>query len=184
MKIEENLTNHFLIAMPALKDAIFTKGVVYVYEHSKEGAMGVVINRSLQITLGNLLQHLDIEVKDDAIAAIPVLAGGPVGPEQGFVLHNRMEGDDDVTQQITITASKEILRDISLGKGPEKFVITLGYAGWEAGQLEKEIRRNDWLVTPFSDEILFSTPLEKRWQAAAKIIGVDINNLSDQVGHA
>lgn len=183
MKIVENLTNHFLVAMPTLKDSIFTKGVVYIYEHSKEGAMGIIINKSLQITLGILLQHLDIEVKDESIIAMPVLAGGPVGPEQGFIIHDRLEHDEAI-RQVMISSSKEILSDISQGVGPEHFVITLGYAGWESGQLEKEIHDNDWLIAPFKKDILFTTPLKKRWQAAAKSIGVDINHISDQVGHA
>jgi len=183
MEIIENLTNHLLIAMPTLKDTIFTKSVVYLYEHSPEGAMGIVINKSLQITLGNLLQHLDITVKDELIAATPVLTGGPVGPEQGFVIHSPLKKNDD-QRDIIITASKEILREIGQGKGPSSFIITLGYSGWEGGQLEKEIHRNDWLIAPFNEDILFSTPIVKRWQAAAKTIGVDINNLSDQIGHA
>ncbi len=145
--------------------------------------MGIVINKSLQITLGNLLQHLNIEVKDEVIAALPVLVGGPVGPEQGLVIHPRLEHDKQ-DREVLISASKETLRDIAEGKGPEHFIITLGYAGWGAGQLEKEINKNDWLIAPFNKDILFNTPLEKRWQAAAKTIGVDINHLSGQIGHA
>lgn len=183
MKIAENLTNHFLIAMPALKDSLFTKSVVYLYEHSEKGAMGAVINKSLQITLGNLLQHLDIEVKDESIFALPVLTGGPIGPEKGFIIHDQVKKEDAI-RQVAISASKEMLDEIAQGKGPEHFIITLGYSGWEAGQLEKELNNNDWLVAPFNKDIIFSTPLDKRWQAAAKTIGVDVNHLSDQIGHA
>lgn len=183
MKLDEKFTNHFLIAMPALKDSIFTKSVVYIYEHSDEGAMGVVINKLLPFTLEKLLQHLDIEVKDDAVAALPVLAGGPVSPEQGFVLHDGSEQEDAVLQ-VVISSSKQMLCDIEQGKGPRHFVVALGYSGWEAGQLEREIHNNDWLVAPFNRDILFSMPFEKRWEIAAKTIGVDINHLSDQIGHA
>lgn len=157
---------------------------MYIYEHSNKGAMGIVINKSLHnITLGTLLQHLDIEVKDEVTAALPVLSGGPVGPEQGFVVHGNPSMDKKA-RQVLISASKKTLRDISVGKGPEQFIILLGYAGWGGGQLEKEINRNDWLIAPYSSKILFDTPIEKRWAAAAETIGVDINQLSDQVGHA
>lgn len=180
MKIPETLTNHFLIAMPSLKDTFFSKSVVFLYEHNEKGAMGLVINKSLHVTLENLLQHLDIEVSDPEIADLPVLTGGPVSPEQGFVVHDKTEDDE----KVAISASKDILIDISEGNGPENFIVALGYSGWEKNQLEDELKRNDWLVAPLNTDILFSTPLEKRWQKAAESIGIDINQLSDQIGHA
>ena len=146
--------------------------------------MGIVINKSLQITLESLLQHLDIDVVDKKVADLPVLAGGPVGPEQGFVIHEQSASTTKGNKKIMISASKEILREISHGNGPNHFIVALGYAGWEKGQLEKEIKRNDWLLAPPDEAILFSTPLEKRWQKAAKSIGVDINCLSGHIGHA
>ena len=184
MKISECLANHFLIAMPTLQDTLFSKSVIYLYEHSPKGAMGIVVNKSLQITLENLFQHLDIELVDESVAELPVLAGGPVGPEQGFVIHDRLDPEDEGDQQVAISASKEMLTEISLGNGPDNFIVALGYSGWEKDQLEKEITRNDWLVAPLDASILFSTPLEKRWQKAAETIGVDINRLSGQIGHA
>lgn len=183
MKISENLTNHFLIAMPALQDTFFSKSVVHLYEHSSKGGMGIVINKLLQITLENLLQHLDIEVTEAGIANLPVLSGGPISPEQGFIIHDRLEADKS-NDELAISASKEILHDIAEGRKPDNFVVALGYAGWEKGQIEEEINRNDWLVAPCDPSILFETPLEKRWQTAAKLIGVDINRLSSHTGHA
>lgn len=184
MKIPESLANHFLIAMPTLEDTFFSKSVIYLYEHSPKGAMGIVVNQSLQITLENLLQHLDIEVLDKDIADLPVLAGGPVGPEQGFVIHDRLDPNVDKDKVVAISASKDMLRDIGQGNGPENFIVALGYAGWEQGQLENEINRNDWLIAPIKPSVLFTTPLEQRWQKAAESIGVDINRLSGQIGHA
>jgi len=177
----DTLKDHFLVAMPILRDSAFEKSVIYLYEHSSDGAMGLVINKPLQITLGNVLDHLDIKSGSDEIEFFPVLMGGPVGQEHGFVVH---EVVSEKKTHIVISASKEILRSIAKGKGPENYLITLGYAGWEAGQIEDEIKRNDWLVAPFNADILFNTPIGKRWEAAAKLIGVDINCLSDQTGHA
>ncbi|MCB1827269.1 MAG: YqgE/AlgH family protein [Coxiellaceae bacterium] len=181
MQITENLTHHFLIAMPTLEDTFFSKSVVYIYEHSAEGALGVVINKSLQITLENLLQHLEIEISEKSIVDLPVLSGGPVSPEQGFVLHDRLEAADT---DVAITSSKEMLVDIAEGRGPKHYIVVLGYSGWDAGQLEEEINRNDWLITPFDPTLLFETPMEKRWQEAAKLIGIDINRLSGHTGRA
>lgn len=172
-----SLKNHFLIAMPSLKDTNFNKSVIYLHQHSKKGAMGLVINKPLHVNVGSVLRHLDIEILDKSIETEPVLMGGPVGQEHGFVLHN--EGTN-----IIISASKETLRDIAAGKGPKNHLITLGYSGWQPGQLEQELIRNDWLIAPLNHSILFSEPLDNRWEQAAKLIGVDINNLSGQMGHA
>jgi putative transcriptional regulator len=184
MKIPECLSNHFLIAMPSLEDAFFTKSVIYLHQHSDLGAMGVVINKPLQVNLESLLQHLDIEVKDKNVADLPVLAGGPSTQEQGFVIHDRLTSDNEKADGIAVSATKEMLCDIANSNGPDHFIVMLGYAGWEAGQLEDEIRHNDWLVAPFDASILFSTPLEKRWQLAAKKLGIDIHQLSGHSGHA
>lgn len=177
--------HHFLIAMPTLKDSNFTRAVIYLYEHDDEGAMGLAINKPLDITLGNVLRHLDIEPTDKHAENAPVLMGGPVGQEHGFVIHDNVAFGGEVQEEgITISASKEILRDIAKGKGPEHYLVALGYSGWEAGQLELEIQRNDWLVAPFDPSILFSTSIDRRWVNAAKLLGIDINRLSDQIGHA
>ena len=173
------LTNHFLVAMPSLVDANFSKAVIYLYEHDEEGALGMIINKPLEINLGNMLQHLDINISEESIQELPVLMGGPVGQEHGFIIYV-----PDSTLDVLVSASKDMLKDIANGKGPKHFAVTLGYAGWGAGQLEKEIARNDWLVIPFDSSILFNTPMEKRWHKTASLIGIDINQLSDQVGHA
>lgn len=172
--------------MPTLQDTYFSKSVVYLHEHSANGAMGIVINKSLQITLENLLQHLDIEVTNPEIANVTVLSGGPIGPEQGFVIHDRIDQGKKKKkdQKIDISSSKEMLHEISQGHGPNHYLVALGYSGWEQGQLEQEISRNDWLIAPVNEKILFSTTIEKRWQKAAESIGVDINRLSGHFGHA
>jgi len=184
MKITESFADHFLIAMPALQDTFFSKSVIYLYEHSSKGAMGIVINKPLQVTLESLLQHLDINVLDEEIANLPVLAGGPVGPEQGFVIHGRdMKKTMKNERTIVVSSSKKILSLISQRQGPDSFIIALGYSGWQKGQLENEIARNDWLIAPIDHDVIFKTPLEKRWEKAAEVLGININQLSDQVGH-
>lgn len=177
----ENYKDKFLIAMPSLNDPNFTKSVIYLYEHNEDGAMGLIINKPLHINLGNVLRHLDIEITDRTVETHPVLMGGPIGQEHGFVIHDNPEEDE---YEIEISASKETLTDIAQGNGPGNFLVALGYAGWSSGQIESEIQRNDWLVAPFDINILFSTPIENRWHAAAKLIGVDLSQLSDQIGHA
>lgn len=181
------LTNHFLIAMPSIKDESFSKSVVYIYEHSREGALGMVINKPLQITLGSVLEHLNIETdpSNESINQHDVLMGGPVGQEHGFILYgDPVSHTPETEDEALISASKEMLKDISIGKGPKDFIVTLGYSGWEAGQLEHEIAGNDWLIADYNKDILFNAPLEQRWAAAAASIGVNVNQLSDQIGHA
>lgn len=160
--------------------------MVYVYEHTETGgAIGFTINKPLSATLGNVLDHLKVNIKDKTAADLPVFSGGPLGPDQGFVIHDRMslaENADDT--EVTVSTTREILADIGRGKGPDNFIVTLGYAGWEAGELETEIQHNDWLVAPFQKDILFKTPIAQRWVASAKLLGVDIHKLSSQVGHA
>ena len=178
------LTNHFLVAMPSLADSNFSKAVIYLYEHNDEGALGMVINRTLDINLGNVLQHLDINTSKPEVTDYPVLMGGPVGQEHGFIIFERDPGTSGSKIEVFVSASKDMLKKIAEGKGPSNFMVALGYSGWGASQLEKEIARNDWLVVPFNRRILFDTPIEKRWQKAAALMGIDINQLSDQVGHA
>lgn len=184
MKQLDCFTNLFLIAMPALQGSFFEESVIYLHEHSAEGATGIVINKPLQqVTLQNLLEHLDIVPEQENIANLPVLSGGPVGLEQGFIIHDQTSPSID-EQKVTISSSKEILADISQGKGPSQFIIALGYAGWEKSQLEDEVGHNDWLLAPFCKKILFNIPMGYRWRAAAKMIGVDLNCLSGQSGNA
>lgn len=181
-----NYKNHLLIAMPSLRGEFFTKSVVFIYEHTAEtGAVGFTINKPLSATIGNVMEHLTIPIKDDSIYDLPVFSGGPMGPDQGFVIHDRMalaENEDDT--EVTLSTSRQILEDIANGKGPDHSIVVLGYASWEPGQLEEEIQRNDWLLAPFEKTILFNTPISQRWVSAARLIGVDINKLSGQIGHA
>lgn len=182
----QNFKHHLLIAMPSLGGDFFTKAVVYIYEHSeKEGAIGFTINKPLSATLGNVLEHLSLDITDDEVFDSPVFSGGPVGPDQGFVLHDRMSvAESDEDEDITISTSRAMLKEIGDGKGPDHFIVTLGYAGWGPGQLEEEVLRNDWLVVPYSADIVFDTPIAKRWEQAAKLLGIDFNHLSGQIGHA
>ncbi len=169
--------------MPALVDFNFTKSVIYLYEHTKEGALGMIINKPSQINLGNVLEHLHIKATQSKIAETSIFMGGPVGQEHGFILFERRTETARNGSEIVVSASKEMLKDIAQGQGPDHFIVTLGYSGWDAGQLEKEVTRNDWLVVPFNHGILFDTPIPDRWKAAAALIGVDISRLSAQVGH-
>lgn len=181
------LTNHFLIAMPSLTDPNFHQSVTYVCEHNEQGAMGIIINRPLDIHLGDVLQHMDIEADDPRIAHQPVYLGGPVQTERGFVIHRppgRWEAMLQVSEAIGITTSQDILSAIARGEGPDRAVVALGYAGWGPGQLEKELMANAWLSGPADTSIIFDLPWEKRWEAAAALVGVDINRISAEVGHA
>lgn len=181
-----NYKNHFLIAMPSLRGEFFSRSVIYVYEHSQEtGTIGFTVNKPLSATLGNVMEHLNIVIKDKTIYDIPVFSGGPMGPDQGFVIHDRSPSKDDVSESgIVLSTSREILEEIASGQGPRYMMIVLGYSSWEPGQLEKEIEHNDWLIVPFQKNILFQTPVSQRWVAGAKLIGVDINQLSTQIGRA
>lgn len=179
-----NLRGHFLVAMPSMQDATFVKAVVYIYEHSEEGAMGFIINKPLNVTLGTVLQHVDILEYIPAIDKQVVLMGGPVGQEHGFVLHDDLQAEQQTDEPVLcVSASREILLDIAQKKGPNHYAIVLGYSGWAAEQLEAEVANNDWLVVPYHQDILFDTPIEQRWHKTAALLGVDINRLSGQIGH-
>lgn len=177
-----SLENHILIATPSLNDANFRNAVVLICEHDESGAMGIIINKPLEITLGSVLDHLDIDYDSHYIDQFPVLMGGPIGQENGFIVH--CEDEDDDSSMVNISSSKDMLKAIAKGRGPGDFIIALGYAGWQPGQLEEEIASNDWLITSHNTDILFRTPTEQRRESAAKLLGIDINQLSDQVGHA
>lgn len=179
---EQSLKNCFLIATPNLKDSFFEKTVVYLFEHSEAGAMGLIINKSLRVNLGRILDHLKITKAQEDVINKPILMGGPVGQEHGFVLHDSSESDSE--DSIKVTASTETLREIAKGKGPKHYLIMLGYCGWQPSQLENELARNDWLIAPCDFSVLFHTPQNKQWTEAAKLIGVDITHMSDLFGHA
>jgi putative transcriptional regulator len=182
-----NLTGHFLIAMPAMQDQYFAKSVTYICEHNSSGALGIVINQPLSITLSSLLSQLNLDIHQSTLANEPVFLGGPVQTERGFVIH-QPTGDWDCTiavnDEIAITSSKDILESLANGQGPEKVMVSLGYAGWSAGQLEEEIIQNAWLTVKASEQIIFDTPANQRFDAAIKLLGIDISKLSEVSGHA
>ncbi|MBT0585497.1 YqgE/AlgH family protein [Alteromonas oceanisediminis] len=180
--------NHFLIAMPTLDDPYFSRSLTYICEHNAEGAMGLVINQPTTLSLAALLEQIDesLPVEDDYADTI-VLAGGPVAQDRGFILHTNQPGWSSslqLTPEIMVTTSKDILPALATSAGPDKSIITLGYAGWTAGQLEQEIQENSWLTVEADLDILFNTPIHKRWQAAVNKLGVDIWQLAPNVGHA
>lgn len=187
MNDTSNLTGQLLIAMPGLADPNFDHSVTYICEHSDAGALGIVINKPMNMDVGEVLEQLSLETDSREFAAQPVMRGGPVQAERGFVLHESPQEWDATTEvghSIFVTTSQDILSDVAAGKGPERILMALGYAGWDAGQLEEEILQNAWLTVPASPDIVFATPIEDRWQAAAKSIGIDPNNLSLSAGNA
>lgn len=183
-----SLRNQFLVAMPGMVDGNFDHTVTLLCEHTPEGAMGLVVNRPTTLELGDMLQHMGIESGQLTTGSSPVFWGGPVQPERGFVLHSTGAGVWDSTLKlsdaISVTTSKDILVAISQGQGPANYLVTLGYAGWSAGQLESEILHNSWLNAPADSAILFGTPTAARWEAAARQLGVDVRLLSTDAGHA
>jgi putative transcriptional regulator len=187
MSLETPLTNHFLIAMPNLADPNFFHTVTYICEHGDTGAMGLVINRPIGLQLADIFEQLDIQITDPSVNERPVYAGGPVQGDRGFVLHDTKSKWDStlrITDDISITTSLDILQAIATGKGPEKSLVALGYAGWGAGQLADELAQNAWLSGPARSDIIFDRPSNERWQAAADLLGVDLNLLSSDAGHA
>jgi putative transcriptional regulator len=182
-----SLANHLLIAMPALDDPNFHRTVALVCQHDEHGAMGLVINRIAEYTLGDLLAQMQIASLDAALLATGVVAGGPVQTDRGFVLHDDPRAWNSTLRfgaGLAVTTSRDILDAMARGDGPANVLVALGYAGWEAGQLEAEMAQNSWLTVPADDAILFRTPLAERWHAAARALGVDPGNLADYAGHA
>jgi len=181
-----NLTDNFLIAMPSLEDPNFHGTVTYMCAHNDDGAMGIVINRPLEIGLGEVLAHLNIELQDEEARNAPVLQGGPVQTERGFVIHEPPGAWDSVLQvsdAIAIATSRDILNSMAQGNGPDRAVVALGYAGWGAGQLEREVLDNAWLSTPADSSIIFDVAAGDRWDKATRMIGVDPSRLMGEAGH-
>jgi putative transcriptional regulator len=182
-----NLTNNFLIAMPGLSDPNFFQTVTYICAHNEDGAMGIVINRPLELDLGEVLAQMNLVPSNDEIEKIPIYQGGPVQTDRGFVLHRpevTWQSSINVSSEIGVTTSRDILQAIAEGKGPDNALIALGYAGWAAGQLEDEIKENAWLNGPADANIIFNIPCERRWERAAALLGVDLEKLSPHIGHA
>ena len=182
-----NLTGHFLIAMPAMVDRHFAKSLTLICEHNDQGALGIVANRPTDLLLRSLLEQVNIEPNDDTFCQAPVHFGGPVQVDRGFVLHRPLgewKSTLSVDGQFGLTTSKDILEALASGKGPEQILVTLGYAGWAAGQLEQELAQNAWLTVPARTDIVFDLPADERLPAAMQLLGVDFANLSDIAGHA
>ena len=184
-----NLENQFLIAMPQMVDSYFANTVTYLWKHNNEGALGIVINKPLQACVADMFSELAIEciVEEGHFRKQLVLAGGPVERDKGFIIHdadNSWESSISVTDNISICTSKSILEDIARGDGPDNYIVALGCAGWDAGQLEQEIAANAWLTTPANPELIFSDDFEHKAQRAAAILGVDLGQLSPETGHS
>src|SRR5512143_4057839 len=184
---EFNLTNHFLIAMPAMTDPFFAKSLTYVCEHNAQGAMGIVVNRPISLTLSELFEQINMPLKPTELEDVLVHFGGPVQTDRGFSWHDKSgpcESTLQVNDSIGLTASNDILQAVGEGLGPKHLLVTLGYAGWSEGQLERELDDNAWLSVPASEHILFDLPAEERLPAAMALLGIDYASLSDEAGHA
>ncbi len=182
-----NLTHHFLIAMPSMVDSVFSKTVTYICEHNEQGALGLVINRPTDLTLTSLLKQLSISSEGFQPVDSSIVFGGPVQVDCGFILHHPMgnwQSTLKINEEVELTTSLDILRAIAHAEGPDKLLIALGYSGWEPGQIEQEIAQNSWLTVPASSNILFDLSYEERMPAALQLLGVDLANLSNEVGHA
>lgn len=182
-----NLTHHFLIAMPSMADPYFAKSLTYVCEHNDQGALGLVVNRPIDMTLQALFERLSLTLREKALSDAPIYFGGPVQTDRGFVLHEpagNWQSTLRVRDVIGLTTSKDILEAVGRGEGPQKMLVTLGYAGWSAGQLEHEIGQNAWLTVEAKDAILFDLPAEERLPAAMELLGIDFARLADSPGHA
>ena len=180
-------SNQLLIALPALDDPNFARGVALICQHDEDGAMGVVVNRASEYTLGDVLAQMDLAPRDEEMGRQLVLSGGPVHPERGFVLHDGERAWDStlaIGGGLSLTTSRDILEAMAEGQGPAHVVLALGCAGWGAGQLESELSENSWLTAPVDAELLFQVPLEQRWHAAGGRIGVDMSRMTDYSGHA
>jgi len=188
MDYSGTLSNQLLIAMPGMDDPNFSTTVTLVCEHNADGALGIIINRPLSMNLGMLLEQLDVDDPDDAgLSAQPVLDGGPVAGERGFVLHppaQSFESSLAVSPDIQLTLSRDVLDAMATGDAPARSVVALGYAGWDAGQLEAEMLNNAWLSVPASPEIVFDVPFDERWRTAAGSLGIELSQLSADAGHA
>ncbi len=191
-----NLTNHFLIAMPSLEDALFGKSVVYVCEHSPRGALGLVINKPADIRMDALFGKVDLDLKRQDLSESPVFQGGPVQTERGFVLHEAIFAGDDKKDEslyastmtipggLEMTTSKDVLEALASGAGPRRVLVSLGYSSWGEGQLESELGENSWLTVDADPEVIFCTPVEQRYDRALALLGLQAWMISSQVGHA
>jgi putative transcriptional regulator len=205
-----NLTHHFLIAMPSLEDETFAKSVVYVCEHSERGAMGLVINKPSELSMEGLFEKVDLPLHRQDLMNAPVLQGGPVHTERGFVLHDALWSHETASEStdeaealsavsdkesvyastmtipggLEMTTSKDVLEALSTGAGPKRVLISLGYSAWGEGQLESELAENSWLTVGADMAVIFDTPVEQRYERAMKLLGLEPWMLSNEVGHS
>jgi putative transcriptional regulator len=185
-----NLANHFLIAMPSMNDPIFGGTVVYICEHNDKGVLGVVINKPTDMTMDVLFDRIDLKVAEGLRASVedePIMFGGPVQDDRGFVLHSpsgRYSSSLSVTDDVAFTTSIDVLEAVANGSGPRRMLVSIGYAGWSPGQLEEEIARNGWLTVGADAHVLFDLPIEERYNAAIKLLGIDPMMLASEAGHA
>ncbi len=182
-----SLCNQLLVAMPGMADPNFSTSVTLICEHSEAGALGIVVNKPLLLTLGEIFKQMDLRAADAATSGHAVLDGGPVGADRGFVLHgpgHTYENSIEVCGDIYLTFSRDVIDKMAVGDGPERTLVALGYAGWGAGQLEDEMLANSWLSVAATPEIVFELPFDKRWAAAARTIGIDITQIAPDAGHA
>lgn len=182
-----NLTHHFLLAMPGMTDPNFAGALTYLCDHGEQGALGIVINRPMTLTISGLFEQIGLDSVDNRFGQQRVYLGGPVQNERGFVLHRPIGAWSStlaVGGQVGLTTSKDILEATAKGDGPEQIMVSLGYAGWAAGQLEEEVKQNAWLTVPADPEVIFSLPPAERLKAALGILGIDMAMLSDAAGHA
>jgi putative transcriptional regulator len=187
MENSHSLAGQLLVAMPGMMDPTFEHTVTYVCEHGDDGALGLIINRPMDMDINDVLEQFSLQPNSARSLNQPVMRGGPVQSERGFILHEPSQNWDSTTevgQSMFVTTSQDILSDVAAGRGPDRMLMALGYAGWEAGQLEHEIRLNSWLTVPASSDLVFDTPYDQRWQAAARSIGINPANLSLHAGHA
>jgi putative transcriptional regulator len=186
-----NFSNHFLIAMPAMADPFFAKSLAYICEHNERGAIGIVVNRPIDLTLSELFAQIQLPLNPAELQDMPVHFGGPVQTDRGFVLHapaGQWQSTLAVSGGMSLTTSKDVLQAVGEGQGPHNLLVTLGYAGWSQGQLEEELAQNAWLTVeatePVSGRILFGMPAEERLPAAMALLGIDYATLSEDAGHA
>ncbi len=182
-----DLTHHFLIAMPNMVDPYFAKSLTYICEHNEQGALGVVVNRPIDLSLQALFERINLQLEPRELHGIPVYFGGPVQTDRGFVLHEPVgewHSTLKVRDSLGLTTSRDILEAVGRGSGPDRMLVTLGYSGWAAGQLEHELGQNAWLTVEAGEQIIFDLPAEEKLPAAMELLGIDFASLSEDAGHA
>ena len=182
-----NLTDHFLIAMPAMDDPYFSRTLIYIAEHNDQGALGLIVNRPIDMDLATLFEKIEVPLESPNVGRLPVYFGGPVQTDRGFGLHRPVGNWQStlvVTSEVGLTSSRDVLQAVGKDGQPGEIMVTLGYSGWSAGQLENELVQNAWLTVPADPRILFELPFEERLPSAMETLGIDFANLSEKAGHA